>query len=66
MIVGFSKIEDINGKLVSLEDTSDLESGNLIKKVNGQEIKTIEELKSEIDASQGNILNILVSDSKRK
>jgi len=58
MIVGFSKIEDINGKYISLEDTSSLKSGDLIKKVNGQEIETIEELKEKINESKLTINSI--------
>lgn len=48
VIVGFSEIEDINGKKVSLKNTSSLKQGEKILEVNGEKIDSIEDLKKVI------------------
>lgn len=60
MIVGFSKIENINGKLESIDDTSNLQEGERIIKINETKIDTIEDLKQEINESYGEKLNVVV------
>lgn len=63
MIVGFSKIQNINGDLESLADTSNLQEGERIVKVNETQIDTIEDLKQEINESYGKELNIVVENA---
>ena len=60
MIVGFSEIEDINGKIQSIDDNSNLESGDRIIKINDKDIKTIEDLRNEINLVNGESLKVTV------
>ena len=60
MIVGFSQIENINGELESIENTSNLEEGDRIIKVNDRDINSIEDLREEINSSYGEDLNIVI------
>ena len=60
MIVGFSEIEDIHGKFVTLNEISLLEEGDRIIKINGNEINNIEELKKHINSSDGESLFVEV------
>lgn len=63
VIVGFSKIEDVNGKMVSLENTTSLQKGEKIVKVNGIQIDDIEDLKKVIINSKAEALNMEIEDS---
>ena len=63
VIVGFSEIEDINGKMCSLEKTSSLRIGEKIIEVNGVKINDIEDLKNIIISSESNALNMKIEDS---
>ena len=45
VIVGFSQIEDVNGEMISLKETTSLEKGEKILEVNGTEIENIDDLK---------------------
>lgn len=58
MIVGFSKLEDISGNIVSLEDANNLKAGDRIIRVNDETIKTIEDLKRKVNDSSQNKLKI--------
>lgn len=60
MIVGFSEIENIDGKIVSVADNSGLEEGDRIIKVNDENINNIEDLKNVINSSYGEDLKISV------
>lgn len=66
MIVGFSKLEDISGHIVSLEQINDLEAGDRIVKINNKDIKTIDDLKDIINQGNGSNLEITVIDSTGK
>ena len=60
MIVGFSEIENIDGKIESIADNSNLEEGDRIIKINDKEISNIEELRKEINFMNGEALKITV------
>lgn len=60
MIVGFSEIENIDGKLESIADTSNLEEGDRIIKINDKDIYNIEDLRNEINAMNGESLKVQV------
>jgi len=64
VIVGFSKIEDINGELITLEETTSLEVGEKILEVNGTKIESIEDLKKIIILSKEDNLKMKVEDSR--
>lgn len=66
MIVGFSEMEDISGNVLNISDITDLEEGDRITKINEVEIKTIENLKEEINKSNGEELVVTVIDLSRK
>ena len=63
IIVGFSEIEDINGKKVSLEDTTSLKQGEKIIEVNNQKVDNIEDLKEIIASSKENVLKMKIENS---
>lgn len=60
MIVGFSEVENINGEMESISDTSDLEEGDRIISINRIPIENIEDLQNAINLSYGETLEIEV------
>lgn len=60
MIVGFSEIENIDGKIESISDTSNLEEGDRIIKVNNKYINNVEDLREEINLMKGEKLKVTV------
>ena len=66
MIVGFSEIENIEGKVLNISDTNDLQEGDRIIKINDVEIKDIDSLREEINKSKGSILKITAIDINEK
>lgn len=62
VIVGFSEIEDINGKVISLEKTTSLKKGEKILEINGNKIYSIDDLRKHIVLSKENKLNMRIED----
>ena len=62
VIVGFSEIEDINGNIVSLENTTSLKKGEKILEVNGTRLDSIEDLKKIIILSKEDKLKLKLED----
>lgn len=65
MIVGFSEIRDIDGKIKSIDEMSNLKEGDRILEVNNKKISSIEELKEAINLSNNEEIEILVEDSNK-
>lgn len=66
MIVGFSEIEDVSGNLVNLGEISELNPGDRIIKINGEEINNIDVLKESINKSKGTTLEIEIINSNNE
>ena len=58
LIVGLSQIEDENKNLVKSYEGLDIKEGDIIVKVNDQYIDDIENLKKEVNNSNGKIINL--------
>jgi membrane-associated protease RseP (regulator of RpoE activity) len=65
-LYGFSDIEDINGNKLKLNEINDLEEGDRITKINGEDINSIEDLKEKIFQSNGDALNVEIVNNERK
>ena len=58
LIVGLSQIEDENKNLVKSYEGQDIKEGDIIVKINNQYIDDIENLKKEVNNSNGKIINL--------
>ena len=63
VIVGFSEIEDINGNMVSLENTTSLKKGDKIIEINDIKIEKIDDLRKEIVLSKDKVLKMKLEDT---
>ena len=58
LVIGMSEIESYNNEIVKPYENTGIDIGDIIKSVNGNEIKNVSELTNIIDESQGNGISI--------
>ena len=62
----FRGIEDVNGDIVNLSNSSELQEGDRIVNIDGAEINEIQDLKDVIAKSDGSQMNMKVIGSVRR